>query len=344
MPQPRILSIIKIAITLAILVFSVYFSIRNVEFSKLGASFQSANYLIPLALIPIVFSSFVVRALRWKAIIRHMYPEVGLGALTAGVVVGYFMNNIIPRSGELARPYFTAQREASTKFTGLLGTIVVERFLDVIFLLLFIASVLAFDSKLFAGFESHGITTENLMRTLYPMIILGVLILFIAPTRLGYRIAELCTRVLPERFRERVLAALQQLLQGFGAIRTFRQIAMIVGYSLLLYLIYIIPVYVMFFAFPAETGVTATMFDAIKVFTITSIAFAVAPTPGGFGVFHVTAQISVMKILNFSDADALAYATITHFLSYAITMVAGAYYLIAGNVSFKDLMGKREEN
>src|SRR5512133_2168183 len=148
MIQPRLRSIINILITLVILVLSVYFSIWKVDFSELGKSFSTANYLIPLALIPVVLASFVVRALRWKVIIRHIYPEVGLGALTSGVVVGYFMNNVIPRSGELARPYITSQREKSTTFTGLLGTIVVERFIDVIFLLLLIASVLAFDSKL----------------------------------------------------------------------------------------------------------------------------------------------------------------------------------------------------
>ncbi len=344
MPSPRTASVVKIVITLLILAFSIYFSVYNVDFAELGRSFSTANYWLPLSMIPVAIASFHIRALRWKVIIRTMHPEVRLSSLTAGVIVGYFMNNIIPRSGELARPWLTAQRESGTTFTGLLGTIVVERFIDVICLLLMIVSILAFDDKLFVGFEDYGLTTASVLRALYPMVGLGVVFLLVAPTKAGYRVAEWVTRPLPPRFRDRVLGALRQLLTGFGAIRTVSQAVQITFWSILLYVIYTIPIYVMFFAFPAESAVSATFFDGVKVLALTSIAFAVAPTPGAFGVFHVTARIAVIRMLNFSVADAVAYAAITHIISYATTMVVGGYHLVVGNVRFGDLMSTRQSD
>jgi uncharacterized protein (TIRG00374 family) len=343
MNKSRVVPVLKITITFLVLVFSIYFSIWKVDFAELGRSFQTANYGIALLLVPLVLLSFLIRSWRWKVICRSTYPDIKVRDLLAGTVVGYFMNNVIPRSGEFARPWITSQRDKNAPFPGLLGTIVVERFLDVMATLVMVVTVLALDDKLFVGFEEFGITKDVVLRTLYPMLAAGVVVLFIAPTRFGFRIAEWCTKPLPERFRGKVLGALQQLLLGFGSIKTASQWLGVLLHTVLLNLVYIIPMYLMFFAFPAEAAISATFFDGVKILVLTSIAFAIAPTPGAFGVFHITARISIMKLLNFSYADAVAYATITHFASYATTMIVGGYYLVAGNVKFKEIMKRDEE-
>jgi len=343
MTKEKIISLLKITITTLIVVVTIYFSIWKVNFSELVQSFAHANYWIAVLIIPFTALGNYIRAVRWKVILASIHPEVKMNNLFAGVNIGYFMNNIIPRSGELARPYITSRSEPKAPFTGLLGTIVVERFIDVIFLLLIVASVLIFDNRLFVGFEEYGLTADTVQRMLYPMLALAFVVLFLAPSKFGFRLADLTTRPLPDRFREKVLDALRQLLNGFGSIKTMRQLAWIVGYSLLLNFTYVLPMYIMLFAFPAESAANPTLFDGLKLLTLTSIAFAVAPTPGAFGVFHITARISVMKILNFSYADAVAYATLTHFASYATTMLLGGFYLVKGNLSLKELMrGKNE--
>ena len=57
----------------------------------------------------------------------------------------------------------------------------------------------------------------------------------------------------------------------------------------------------------------------------------------------VSPVFALMKIVNFSYADAVAYATITHFINYLVPLILGGYYLIANNLSPKELLRARPE-
>lgn len=327
----------KTTVTILIVGFSLYFSIWKVDFSELGQSFKTANYLIALSIIPIIVLSHLVRAHRWKVMLASIHPEIRISTLFVGVIVGYFMNNIIPRSGELARPYVTAEqsKESGATFSGLLGTIIVERFIDTVALLLVIAAVLLIDTSLFAGLASFETAVKNLV---YPTIILGVMFLIIAPSAVGLKIAGFISRPFPERIRTKLLEVFVKLQKGFGALRNARQIVLVVGETALMYALYMAPLFIMFFAVDSGRAASPSILDAVKVFAITALAYAVAPTPGAFGVFHVTARVATMQLLQFSYADAVAYATIMHFINYSTVMVIGAYYLLTQNLSLKAML------
>ena len=341
MTRTRFVSILRIVITTLIVAFSVYFSIWKVDFTELGRSFRTANYWYALALVPLVYLSHLVRAHRWKIILETVHAHVRIRDLFEGVIIGYFLNNLIPRSGEIARPYATSQRDRSTTFSSLLGTIVVERFIDLLALFLIIAGVLLFDERLFEGFEDFGVNAGAMKGLLLPAFAIGVLFILFAPSRLGLRFVELLTRPLPDGPREKLLDVYRKLQKGFGAVRTPRQIGYVIVETAVMYFLYMLPLFIMFFAFESGARAAPDMFDAVKILALTALAFAVAPTPGAFGVFHVTARIAIMKILDFTYADAVAYATITHFVNYASVMLLGGVYLLAGNLSFRELVRAR---
>jgi len=343
MTRKRLLSLVKITLTLLVLGFSIYFSVWNVNFDDLGHSFATANYWYTLAVLPVIYFSHFLRAHRWKVMLETVDPSVRMGNLFSGVIVGYFMNNIIPRSGELARPYVTAQREENSTFSSLLGSIVIERFIDTIALLIIVAGILLFDKKLFEGFEEYGMTQTTFRNLLYPAIIIGVAFILVAPSKLGFRLGKLFAKPLPASLQGKVLDIFVNLQKGFGSIRTAKQIGIVLIETLAIYVCYMLPLYIMFFAFPSAATTDPTMVAAVKVLALTALAFAFAPTPGAFGVFHVTARIAVMKILAFTTADAVAYATITHFVNYMSVMALGGYFLVKHNLSFKELAGAKSD-
>ncbi|MDH7516147.1 MAG: lysylphosphatidylglycerol synthase transmembrane domain-containing protein [Bacteroidota bacterium] len=337
--RQRLVLIAKTATTVLIIGVSAYFFVRNVDFGELKESFRSADYVVALSIIPLILLSHYVRAHRWKVMLAYIHPGVGTWNLFVGVMLGYFMNNIIPRSGELVRPYVTADREraAGATFSSLFGTIVIERFIDTVALLAVIAIVLVFDTALFSGIAGFEDAVRGL---LYPMIILGVLFLFVAPSALGHRIADLFTRPFPERFRERVMDIFTKLQTGFRAIRTLRQATIVIADTIVINFLYMVPLYVMFFAVRSGPTLHPTLFHAVEVYAITALAYAVAPTPGAFGVFHITARVATMRLLHFSEADAVAYATIMHFINYTTVMIVGAVFIFLFNLSTKSLLGK----
>jgi glycosyltransferase 2 family protein len=352
MKKQQFLSILKITVTVLIVGFSIYFSVWKVDFAELGRSFISADYLYVLLIIPLIIASHYVRAIRWKVILERIHPEVHTGNLFAGVMIGYFMNNLIPRSGEIVRPWFTAQTERQTSFSSLLGSIIVERFIDTVALLLVIAAILFVDRQLFSGFEELGVDAGVIQPILYMAIALGVIFILIAPSRAGLWAAE--TLSIPllwvARFpalgklaalRESVLSMFRKLQLGFGAVRSARQILLVTFHTVLLYFLYMLPLYLMFFAFDAGAQSQTTMFAALEIWAVTALGYAVAPTPGAFGVFHATARIALMKFAGFGEADAVAYATLTHFVNYMIPILLGVYYLVTRNISLGALLKAR---
>ncbi len=342
-PKKRLASLAKAAATILIIALTVYYFLHNVDFSELADSFRAANYWIALSVIPVILVSHYVRAHRWKIMLERIHPDVRIWNLFIGVIFGYVMNNLIPRSGEFVRPWVTAdrERESGAKFSSLLGTIIVERFIDTVALLLVIAVVLVFDTALFAGFEGLDAAVRNM---LYPTIAIGVLFILIAPSTLGLRLARIASKPLPAGLREKVLDIFIKLQRGFGAIRTWRQAAWVLSDTILMYFLYMLPLFIMFFAIDSGAGASPKLFDAVEVFAITALAYAVAPTPGAFGVFHVTARVAVMQLLAFTYADAVAYATIMHFINYSTVMAVGLVFLFLLNISFRDVWRKRTDD
>jgi len=352
MNRQRILSFVKIGLTLLIIVFSIAFSVWNVDFNELGQSFSTANYWFALLIIVPIILSHYVRAIRWKVILERIHPEVRTGNLFAGVMVGYFMNNLIPRSGEVLRPWFTAQSEKQTTFSSLLGSIIVERFIDTVALLLVIAAILFVDSGLFEGFESIGVRPDVIQPILYMAILLGVVFIVIAPSKAGLWLAETGTAPLSwmarrfglgrlEQLRAGVLDMFRKLQLGFGAIKSLRQVLLVTVHTVLLYFLYMLPLYIMFFAFDSGLRTQPSLFAALEIWAVTALGYAVAPTPGAFGVFHASARIALMKFAGFTDADAVAYATLTHFVNYLVPIGLGVYYLLTREVSMGTLLRAR---
>lgn len=354
MNRQRIISIVKITVTVLIVGFSIYFSIWKVDFTELGRSFRTANYWYALAIIPLILLSHWVRAVRWKVILERIHPNVRTGNLFAGVMIGYFMNNIIPRSGEFIRPWFTAQEEKDTSFSSLLGSIIVERFIDTVALLIMIAVILLVDATLFDGFEEVGVSADVIRPIIYMAIVLGIGFIIIAPSRAGLWLAE--TTSLPlewlagsmgwtklSSLRTGVLDMFRKLQLGFGAVRTPRQIVLVLFQTALLYFLYMVPLWMMFSAFPSGANPEVTIVAALKIYVITALAYAIAPTPGAFGVFHAAARIALVKFVAFTEADAVAYATLAHSINYFIPIVFGIYFLITRNMSLGALMKARSQ-
>ncbi|MDT8322546.1 MAG: lysylphosphatidylglycerol synthase transmembrane domain-containing protein [Bacteroidota bacterium] len=352
MNRQRLASILKVTVTFLIVAFSIYFSVWKVDFSELGRSFRTANYWYALLIIIPILLSHYARALRWKVILERIHPDVRTSNLFAGVMTGYFMSNLIPRSGELVRPWFTDQAEKGTTYSSLLGSIIVERFIDTVALLIIIAAIMLVDAQLFDGFEEIGVQADVIRPIVYMAILLGVVFLVIAPSRTGLWLAETFSAPLlwlSLRFglaklahlREGVLDMFRKLQLGFGAIRSLRQVLLVLFWTVAIYLLYLIPLYMMFFAFESGHGPDVTMFAALEIWAVTALGYAIAPTPGAFGVFHVTARIALMKFVSFSEADAVAYATLTHFINYLVPIVFGIYYLTTRGLSFSALLRAR---
>ena len=120
----------------------LWLALRSVDFGALGEVLRTANYgyLVPLAFV--AMGAHALRAWRWQMLLEAL-PEarpIPFRQAFSSVMIGYMVNYAAPRLGEVARAANLASL-TRLSFSGIFGTVVVERILDV--LTLGVATLLA---------------------------------------------------------------------------------------------------------------------------------------------------------------------------------------------------------
>ena len=131
----KVINILKYIILLGVAVALLLYAFKGMDIKKIVQQIFHANmfWVSVSGLISVI--AFVVRAYRWNLLIEPMGYSPSLKNTTYSLMVGYFANLAIPRLGEVSRCGALSKAE-SIPFNKLLGTVIVERVIDVISLLL----------------------------------------------------------------------------------------------------------------------------------------------------------------------------------------------------------------
>lgn len=318
---------IKYSFTIILIIASAYLALKDVELIKLYETIVSANYLWVLLPVPVILLSHWVRALRWKTMLNPIIKSASTWNLFSAVMIGYAANNVIPRGGELLRPYVVSKRE-KISFSSTFATIVVERIIDVIALILIFAAVFFFFREQIVNslpeLDANKIVLPTivfalaLLVSLYPPIVRFLLKTFIKP--------------FSKKFFEELNKIFEKFTKGFEVIRSPKQYLRLTYESILIWLFYTIPLYIMFFAFDFKIDYALGFDDAILLVVVSGIGTAIAPTPGAVGVFHFLITNTMVRLYGIAPEIALAYATVTHGINYLIQVIPGALFFLRENI------------
>lgn len=319
---------LRIIVAVFFLVLSVYYTVKDIDFTKLWQYIINADYLWVILSIPVMVLSHWVRALRWRTMLQPVKKNAKVWDLFSAVMVGYAINNVVPRGGEFVRPYIIARRE-KISFTSTFATIVVERFIDVLILLIMLAAVwFTFRDQI-----KNALPTLQAEKLLLPVLIfLAVLILSFWP-RLVRIVLKYTIKPISNKFYLKISELFEKFAKGFSIIRTPSQYFRLTLESLLIWLLYTVPMWLMFFSFGFQNApYYLGLEDAVLLIVISGIAFSISPTPGAIGVFHFFIQNTLVKLYGISPEAALAYATVTHGIGYLIQVGIGGLFLVRENI------------
>lgn len=324
----------------------LYLALRNVDFSGMWHALETAEYwwLIPL------FASTVIghflRAVRWRMLLDALPDSessvqrapIGLGNAFAAVMIGYLLNMVIPRIGEVAR---TANLSSKTglRFSSVFGTVVVERLLDFVTLLA-ILGVVAFvlagspaaDRVLFDPLASRfeSLTPGDALIAVLLLALAGGL-LFWLPKMLRKREQKaggLTARVLPVLRSFRIgLVTLFTSPHRLGI--TLTTVGIWLSYWLMLYL----PLYMLDLIQPYNLNALS----GLVLLGIGSVGF-VLPAPGGIGAYHYFVIETFVQVYGVPYDVAAGFAVLTHTFQVLLTVVVGFGCLIAQGASFSSVL------
>ena len=313
---------VKYIVGIIFAAFFLWLSFSNVSFEEIRKATKgmSWSWLIPFSMA-LTFSHYI-RAERWRLLLGETTLDAHRTTLFAGVMFGYLINIPFPRLGEISRPMYVANQlgESNSK---LVGTIVLERFIDVISMFIIMGLVVYFLlsdvdtlSRLFGIDLTNSQVYSALFLNIWPFILLGMGLIF-----LGWFIFKRLNKTSHKSiwlFKMKEIIA--QFVEGLLSIKKLQQPLLFVGYTALIWIGYIAMMYIPLWMFDLTLRFDLGWADA----TILTMASAVAlsiPSPGGIGSYHYFISYSLGILYTVPEPTGLAFATITHAATMAMVIL-----------------------
>ena len=269
----KITNLIFTILAIGLAVFFIVLTLRETDLDVLKSAAQRANYFWFLVSMALSILSYWFRAARWKLLLEGIGYEMKVKSGFWAVSLGYFTNLVIPRSGEIARATSLYKMEKVPADKSI-GTIVLERVIDVFFLALFFVLSLIFNAETLVSFFSF---TEKPSLGKYG-IILGLLILFFL-ILLTFR-----KRLKGFSVYRRIELFLKGIWVGFKSVLHLKERAKFILYSFGIWICYFLMTYVVIFAFPETSHFSL----GTGFFLIVSGALGmILPAVGGLGYPYI---------------------------------------------------------
>ncbi|MEE2899836.1 MAG: lysylphosphatidylglycerol synthase transmembrane domain-containing protein [Gemmatimonadota bacterium] len=323
----------------AVTVFLLWFVFRDVDPAEVWANIVQGNFALLFASVFVATFGFFIRAMRWKVLLAPIKPDTRLYSRFAAVSIGFMGNNVLPlRAGEFMRPYALSRLEPVT-VSGAFGSLVVERFLDGIVLLLFlVVPVLLPGSPAADAFsEDRGSLLLRSGVVTVGLVLLALVSMAVMPQRF-IKVVAWFARFLPKRVSEPLLGALESFLGPLAIMRDPKLLGLALAWTLFFWAWHAVSFWLAMLAFDIHTGFVSAMFVTAAV----GWGVALPSAPGFFGTFHVAASFALTAVYGVAGGQALAFAFGYHFGGWLPITLIGFYYAWKMGLSLGEVRSAEE--
>lgn len=316
----------KILLPLLIAGALLYWMYRDFDFSEAKRIFlhEMNIWWLLASLVPITLSH-IMRGLRWLITLEPLGYKPKRGDSIDSIFIAYASNIVIPRVGEVSRCAVLSKYDG-VPFSKALGTLVAERLVDMLLVLLFVCVMLLTQLDVFVSLFAQTGTNEGALTALFTSpktyIIIAVVIALCALLWLGLK-------------KTKLYANIKQVVRGFVdgllSLKTMNRKGLFLLYTIGIWIGYFLEFYLAFFCFPFTAELSVV--QALVIFAAISLAIII-PTPNGAGPWHFVV-ISMMTLYGVSQTDASSFALIVHAFQTLGVMCLGAYGWVALQVRNK---------
>ena len=331
--KKSIFNLLKYIFSLLFTGIIIYFLFRNQDPVVLIEKISEVD--MQWVFLSMIFGGWAIvnRGIRWIVLIDALgYKSSKLNSIAA-VSVGYFTNLFFPRAGEISR-CTALNKSDKIPVNKLFGTILIERVIDFVFLivLFFLTLSIKFDLILdfFTKLNSQNSDLESNSFNLYYMILLG---LFLC---LSIVIDFLEGKILKNSLilRKKIKDFFKGLKEGFTSIKKLKKKSVFWYHTFSIWVMYFLMTYICFEAIPETSHLTIS--DGLFLLVLGGVGMVI-PTPGGIGSYHAIVMIglSVLGVGTIflaeggdSSNPALLFPTIMHAAQTLVAIIMGCLGLI----------------
>jgi glycosyltransferase 2 family protein len=329
----RTKSIIRYSISFVFALVFLYLAFRGVKLSDLWTSLKGANYWWISLLIPLNILQNWIRAERWSHLLAPIKSPISKRNLFSGIMIGYAINNVLPRVGEIVRPYIVGRREGIS-ISSTLGTVIVERILDFISFYFIVCIVLSLYPESLDSFVDNPAVMRPVF-LLGSVALLAVFILFFFKAEAFFRFIAKIKRFAPKKYAGKIDKKLESFYTGFAVSKMRGKFGVILFQSFMIWGVNALIMFVPFQAFSDLIRPDLNFGASIVLLVISSIAW-ILPAPGAMGTYHSFLTIAMVKLYHVNMTTALSYAIVTHEVGYIVIIVIGAYYYFHDHIKMSE--------
>ncbi len=302
---------------LGILIF--WWVYKDQDISRIKSILSNeVNYFWIAASVFLGMLSHISRTIRWNLMIEPLGHKPRTLNTFLAVMIGYLMNLALPRMGEISRCGVLARYE-KIPFTKLVGTVVLERLIDVLMLLLLLVIVIFTQfGQVIEFLNNNPEVQEKLEKILYSPILPVSIVLFLLVIWLSRH------KIRASGLAQKVLGLFNQFAEGFRSIRDIKNKGAFVFHSVFIWVLYYLMLYCVFFSFEFTSHLTA--WAGLTVFVLGSFGM-VAPVQGGIGAWHFMV-IEGLALYGIDKADGKVFALLAHGSTTVMLIVVGLIALL----------------
>lgn len=257
----------------------------------------------------------MIRGWRWRLALEPLGEHPRSSTCVYAIFLSYASSLVVPRIGEITRCGTLAKCEG-TSFSKALGTVVTERIIDSVIMLLLTGTTILVQMGVFVHFlHTTGtsldgmlgqFTTTGYVVTLVCLLAVGLLALILV-----WRLSVF----------SRVKGIILNIWAGVASLRRVRNLPLYIFYSIAIWACYYLHFYLAFFCFGFTEHLSPLV--ALVVFSVGSYAVLV-PTPNGAGPWHFAVK-TMLVLYGVAANNAILFALVVHTLQTGLVVLLGIY-------------------
>lgn len=319
--------ILRFAVFLAAGLLLLYFAFRGIDFSEMKIHFQGAKYgWIGISLLFAILSH-ISRARRWIILIEPLNFKPGLMNTFNSLMFGYLANYALPRVGEVTRCVALGRKE-KIPVDSLIGTVIVERAIDFLCMLIILVFLLIARFDKFGSFFSDYIfkplsdkVAGVFGEAVFFWLLLGGIALLVLVV-----IILLWKKISKFKIVIKILDILKGVHVGLKTVLSMKRKWEFLFHTFFIWFCYAMMTWVIVFSLPDITG-DLKFVDGIFLLVVGSMGMAV-PVQSGIGAFHWIVSRGLHFVYGLDLTEGLVFATLQHESQTLLILLLGIFAML----------------
>jgi glycosyltransferase 2 family protein len=323
--------ILKYVLTIGLAFWLLIYVYRDQDIPRMLDRLKDVDFQwIIYSFILAIFGN-LLRSYRWNLLLKPMDYNLKTFRTFLSVMVGYFTNLIIPRAGEISR-CAVLKKTDKVNMTHSIGTVVAERAIDLLMLIMMVAMAFAIEFDLLYQYLG-GIFDVNIFKGNGLLVLMVSILVVILSLVAFFVVKKYKNEIKNSSLYLKIKGLVSELAEGFTSIKKMDNLTGFLVSSILIWVLYFLMSYVAFFSIPetSHLGFRAGM----SILAMSSLSMLV-PVQAGIGAYHFLVS-GVLLHYGIAEQDGVFFAGLLHGSQVLLVIVVGGVsFIISALIKRRD--------